>query len=62
MAVDPALGVVDTNLRIHGTSNAYVVGASVFPSMGAANPTFTAMALALRLAEFIDHGTMRPST
>jgi hypothetical protein len=53
MAVDPGLGVVDENLRIHGTSNAYVAGSSVFPSMGAANPTFTAMALAMRLAHFI---------
>lgn len=61
MAADPALGVVDTNLKIHGTSNAYVVGSSVFPSMGAANPTFTAMALALRLADFIDRGRMPPS-
>ena len=56
MSVDPADGVVDVNLKIHGTSNAFVVGSSVFPSMGAANPTFTAMALALRLAHFI-HGT-----
>jgi choline dehydrogenase-like flavoprotein len=54
MAVDPAEGVVDPNLKIHGTGNAYVVGTSVFPSMGAANPTFTAMALALRLANHID--------
>ena len=54
MAVDGAQGVVDANLKIHGTANIHVVGASVFPSMGAANPTFTAMALALRLADFID--------
>ena len=53
MSVDPTDGVVDANLRIHGTSNAYVAGSSVFPSIGAANPTFTAMALALRLAHFI---------
>lgn len=53
MAMDPAQGVVDSNLRIHGTGNVHVVGSSVFPSMGAANPTFTAMALALRLADFI---------
>jgi choline dehydrogenase-like flavoprotein len=53
ISVDPAAGVVDTNLCIHGTSNAFVAGTSVFPSMGAANPTFTAMALALRLAKFI---------
>ena len=59
MAIDPAEGVVDCNLRIHGTANVHVVGASVFPSMGAANPTFTAMALALRLADFIDPAIRR---
>jgi choline dehydrogenase-like flavoprotein len=59
MSIDPAHGVVDVNLKVHGTSNVYVAGSSVFPSMGAANPTFTAMALALRLAHFI-HGTGRP--
>lgn len=53
VSVDPAHGVVDSNLKVHGTCNAYVAGSSVFPSMGAANPTFTAMALALRLADFI---------
>jgi choline dehydrogenase-like flavoprotein len=55
MAVDPAQGVVDANLMVHGTGNVHVVGSSVFPSTGAANPTFTAMVLALRLADFIDH-------
>ncbi len=59
MSEDPANGVVDANLRIHGMANAYVVGSSVFPSMGAANPTFTAMALALRLADFIDQEIRR---
>lgn len=53
MSVDPTEGVVDVNLKVHGTRNVYVAGASVFPSLGAANPTFTAMALALRLAHFI---------
>ncbi len=50
MAASDMHGVVDPDLRIHGTSNAYVASSSVFPSMGAANPTFTAMALARRLA------------
>jgi GMC oxidoreductase len=54
MSVNPADGVVDVSLKVHGTSNVYVAGSSVFPSMGAANPTFTAMALALRLADHID--------
>jgi hypothetical protein len=56
MSSNPSTGVVDPNLVVYGTTNAYVVGTAVFPSMGAANPTFTAMALALRLAEFIDRG------
>ena len=54
MSTDSTLGVVDQNLKLHGTGNVFVAGSSVFPSMGAANPTFTAMALALRLADFID--------
>ena len=56
MSSSPSTGVVDPDLLVYGTTNAYVVGSAVFPSMGAANPTFTAMALALRLAEFIDRG------
>ena len=43
-------GVVDPNLRVFGTANCYVLSTSVFPSMGTANPTFTLMALAVRLA------------
>jgi choline dehydrogenase-like flavoprotein len=54
MAVNPADGVVDENLCIHGTANAYVVGSSVFPRLGAANPTLTAMLLASRLAAHLD--------
>jgi choline dehydrogenase-like flavoprotein len=46
-------GVVDANLQVFGTSNLFVAGAATFPSAGFANPTFTALALALRLSEFI---------
>jgi choline dehydrogenase-like flavoprotein len=42
-------GVVDENSRVHGTSNLFVAGSSVFPSGGYANPTLTIVALALRL-------------
>jgi choline dehydrogenase-like flavoprotein len=42
-------GVVDANLQVHGGENLYVCGAAVFPRSGFANPTFTAMALGLRL-------------
>lgn len=50
MATDPAMGVVDADLRVHGTGNLYIAGSSVFPTGGAANPTLTIVALALRLA------------
>lgn len=53
MARVPAEGVVDPNCRVFGTNNLYVAGASVFPSAGFANPTFTAMALTLRLCDHL---------
>jgi choline dehydrogenase-like flavoprotein len=48
---DPEGGVVDPDLRVHGTENLYVCGASAFPTSGALNPTLTALALTLRLAD-----------
>ncbi|WP_426042976.1 GMC oxidoreductase [Brevundimonas sp. TWP2-3-4b1] len=51
MSHDATGGVVDANLRVFGTENLYVAGAAVFPSTGFSNPTFTAIALALRLAD-----------
>nr|WP_283251035.1 GMC family oxidoreductase [Rhabdothermincola salaria] len=50
MHTDPRRGVVDADGRVHGVANLYVAGSSVFPTGGAANPTFTIVALALRLA------------
>ena len=44
-------GVVDTDCRVHGVTNLYIAGSSVFPCAGHANPTLTIVALALRLAE-----------
>jgi choline dehydrogenase-like flavoprotein len=46
-------GVVDPNLAVHGTHGLYVAGAAVFPSTGFPNPTLTAMALGLRLADHL---------
>jgi hypothetical protein len=51
MAEDASLGVVDSEMRVFGSPNLYVAGQAVFPSSGYANPTFTAIALALRLVE-----------
>jgi GMC oxidoreductase/putative NAD(P)-binding protein len=53
MANTRAEGVVDRNLKVFGTRNLYVAGAAVYPTTGFANPTFTAMALGLRLADAI---------
>ena len=50
---DPSLGVVNQNCRVHGVANLYVAGSSVFPTAGAANPTLTITALALRLANHL---------
>jgi choline dehydrogenase-like flavoprotein len=53
MHADPARGVVDENCRVHGTSNVFVAGSSVFPTAGWAPPTLTIVALALRLADHL---------
>jgi choline dehydrogenase-like flavoprotein len=51
MADDPTQGVVDTQGKVHGMENLHVAGSSVFPTGGWAFPTFTLIALSLRLAE-----------
>jgi len=43
--------VVDPDCKVHGVSNLYLAGASVFASGGAQQPTLTIAALALRLAD-----------
>jgi choline dehydrogenase-like flavoprotein len=46
-------GVVDPVCRVHGITNLFIAGASVFPTGGYANPVLTTVALALRLADHI---------
>jgi choline dehydrogenase-like flavoprotein len=58
MDENPKLGVVNKNCQVHGTSNLYIAGSSVFPTSGSVAPTLTIVALALRLADHIKH-TMR---
>lgn len=53
MHEDPKQGVVDPNCRVHSVSNLYIASSSVFPTYGYANPTFTIVALAIRLADHI---------
>lgn len=49
----PEHGVVDRNCKVHGISNLYVAGSSVFPTAGANFPTITIAALALRLSQHL---------
>jgi hypothetical protein len=53
MGKDASDGVTDSFGRVFGCSNLYVASCAVFPTSGQANPTFTAVALAIRQAEHI---------
>ena len=50
---DPAKGVVDEHGRVHGVSNLYVAGSSVFPTSGIGNPTLTLLAMTMRLSDHL---------
>jgi choline dehydrogenase-like flavoprotein len=54
MAKTPDDGVCDSNLKVFGLDNLYLVSNSVFPHMGANPPTLTIVALALRLASYLE--------
>jgi choline dehydrogenase-like flavoprotein len=51
MGTDPAASVVSPELTVHGLANLHVASCAVFPSGSSSNPTFTMMALALRLGD-----------
>lgn len=53
MGSDPRQSVVDAQLRSHDHHNLYILGSSVFPTGGTANPTLTIAALSLRTADVI---------
>jgi choline dehydrogenase-like flavoprotein len=53
MGADPRNSVVDPDCRVHTVDNLYVAGSSVFPTSSWINPTYTILALALRLADHI---------
>ena len=50
---DPNTAVLDTNCKAHELDNLYVVDTSFFPSIGAVNPSLTAMANALRVGDHL---------
>ena len=50
---DPATSALDPNCKAHDLDNLYVVDTSFFPSIGAVNPSLTAIANALRVGDVI---------
>lgn len=53
MGINPDTSVVDVNCKVHTMDNIYVAGSSVFATSSCMNPTFTIVALAIRLADHI---------
>jgi len=51
MSATPETGVVDADCKVHGAENLYVAGSGIFATGSHANPTFTIVQLALRLAD-----------
>lgn len=68
MSEHPSGGVADPQLRVHGVGNLFLASCSVFPSAGSANPTFTLLALTMRLADHLrvllamDRGPLHANT
>jgi glucose dehydrogenase len=53
MGTDPKTSVVDSELRVHGHPNCFVVSTAVWPTVGTANPTLTLAALSLRAVDAV---------
>ena len=53
MGSDPRTSVVDASCRSHDVKNLFIVDGSVFVTSGAANPTNTLQANALRVADYM---------
>jgi hypothetical protein len=50
MGDDPNTSITDLNGRFHHIQNAYVGGPAIFPTLGSANPSLTALALCRKTA------------
>lgn len=53
MGISADNSVVDANCQVHGVDNLYVAGSSIFAAGGAANPTYSIVAFALRLGDHL---------
>jgi len=58
MGADPERSVVDADHRAWGIPNLFIADGSVMPTQGSANPALTIMALASRLAERLNSGSL----
>jgi hypothetical protein len=56
----PGSSITDSNGKFHNIDNAYVAGPALFPSLGSANPSLTALALARKTANALI-GTTLPA-
>jgi choline dehydrogenase-like flavoprotein len=61
MSEDPGTGVVDANCKVHGISNLFIAGDSIFATSAAPNPTLTIIAFALRLSDHIREEIRKPA-
>jgi choline dehydrogenase-like flavoprotein len=53
MGIETSPSVCNKNLEIHADKDCFILSASVFPSGSNSNPTFTTLALASRLSDYI---------
>ena len=53
MSVSSTNGVVNENCKTHSIDNLYIGGSSTFPTGSATNPTFTILAMSIRLADHL---------
>src|SRR6266487_4077674 len=58
LGIDPQTSVTNLDGRFHHISNAYVAGPALFPNLGSANPSLTAITLARRTADAIINSSL----
>jgi choline dehydrogenase-like flavoprotein len=59
MGTNPRTSVVDTHCELWNTKGVFVAGSAVFPTCGFANPTLSAVAIALRMADHLNQNPVR---
>jgi choline dehydrogenase-like flavoprotein len=53
MNEDPKQGVVNADCKVHGIENLFIAGSSCFPTGAGVNPTYTIVAMSIRLADHL---------